>query len=79
MATTLICGRIRWSYRWICARQDVDLNLIFREEDLTVPPHGHITSLSVMRTWRKLGIAGKLMRQARKSKVNLRKCNEGML
>jgi ribosomal protein S18 acetylase RimI-like enzyme len=29
-------------------------------------PHGHITSLSVMRTHRRLGIAEKLMRQARK-------------
>lgn len=28
-------------------------------------PHGHITSLSVMRTHRKLGIAEKLMRQSR--------------
>lgn len=27
--------------------------------------HGHITSLSVMRNWRRLGIAEKLMRQAR--------------
>jgi ribosomal protein S18 acetylase RimI-like enzyme len=37
------------------------------EED---PPdgvqHGHITSLSVMRTHRRLGIAEKLMRQSRK-------------
>lgn len=41
------------------------------EEDLTVPPHGHITSLSVMRSWRKLGIAGKLMRQARNRKFNV--------
>ncbi|RBQ68546.1 hypothetical protein FVER14953_03029 [Fusarium verticillioides] len=29
-------------------------------------PHGHITSLSVMRTHRRLGIAEKLMRQSRK-------------
>jgi ribosomal protein S18 acetylase RimI-like enzyme len=40
------------------------------EED---PPdgvqHGHITSLSVMRTHRRLGIAEKLMRQSRKSSV----------
>lgn len=28
-------------------------------------PHGHITSLSVMRTHRRLGIAEKLMRQSR--------------
>jgi peptide alpha-N-acetyltransferase len=29
-------------------------------------PHGHITSLSVMRTHRRLGLAEKLMRQSRK-------------
>lgn len=28
-------------------------------------PHGHITSLSVMRTYRRLGLAEKLMRQSR--------------
>ncbi|KAJ3299954.1 N-terminal acetyltransferase A complex catalytic subunit ard1 [Borealophlyctis nickersoniae] len=30
-------------------------------------PHGHITSLSVMRNWRRLGIAEKLMTQAHSS------------
>jgi GNAT superfamily N-acetyltransferase len=33
------------------------------EEDAT-PPHGHITSLAVLRTHRKCGIASQLMRQA---------------
>jgi hypothetical protein len=33
------------------------------EED-AVPPHGHITSLAVLRTHRKCGIATKLMKQA---------------
>ena len=33
------------------------------EEDAN-PPHGHITSLAVLRTHRKCGIATKLMRQA---------------
>jgi ribosomal protein S18 acetylase RimI-like enzyme len=32
-----------------------------REEDPSDVPHGHITSLSVMRHWRRLGIAKKLM------------------
>ena len=36
------------------------------EEPADKIPHGHITSLSVMRTHRRLGIAEKLMRQARK-------------
>lgn len=34
------------------------------EEDADVP-HGHITSISVLRSFRKLGIATKLLRQAR--------------
>ncbi|KAJ0349228.1 hypothetical protein COL154_010955 [Colletotrichum chrysophilum] len=36
------------------------------EEPTDGVPHGHITSLSVMRTHRRLGIAEKLMRQSRK-------------
>ena len=35
------------------------------EEPLNGIPHGHITSLSVMRTHRRLGLAEKLMRQSR--------------
>ncbi|KAG2210979.1 acyl-CoA N-acyltransferase [Mucor mucedo] len=34
------------------------------EEEPTEVPHGHITSLSVMRTYRRLGLAQKLMTQA---------------
>ena len=37
----------------------------FSEEDPAVEPHGHITSLSVMRTYRRLGVAEKLMTQSR--------------
>jgi N-alpha-acetyltransferase 10/11 len=36
------------------------------EEPADGIPHGHITSLSVMRTHRRLGLAEKLMRQSRK-------------
>lgn len=37
-----------------------------REEDLTSgKPHGHITSVAVMRTYRRLGLAEKLMKQSR--------------
>ncbi|CAG8630070.1 16798_t:CDS:2, partial [Dentiscutata heterogama] len=39
-----------------------------REEE---PPHGHITSLSVMRTYRRLGIAEKLMTQAQKNMIEV--------
>ena len=35
------------------------------EEPTDGIPHGHVTSLSVMRTHRRLGIAEKLMRQSR--------------
>ncbi|CAO3623758.1 unnamed protein product [Mucor hiemalis] len=34
------------------------------EEEPTDVPHGHITSLSVMRTYRRLGLAQKLMTQS---------------
>ncbi len=34
------------------------------EEDETKPPHGHITSLAVLRTHRKRGIATMLMRRS---------------
>ena len=37
-----------------------------REEKPESVPHGHITSLSVMRECRRLGIAEKLMTQSRK-------------
>ncbi|KAG9302498.1 hypothetical protein G9A89_007202 [Geosiphon pyriformis] len=41
------------------------------EEDTDVPPHGHITSLSVMRTYRRLGIAEKLMTQSQKAMLEV--------
>lgn len=40
------------------------------EEEVTDEPHGHITSLSVMRSYRRLGIAEKLMLQAQKAMVD---------
>ncbi|EPS44020.1 hypothetical protein H072_1999 [Dactylellina haptotyla CBS 200.50] len=39
------------------------------EEPVDGVPHGHITSLSVMRTHRRLGLAEKLMRQSQKAMV----------
>lgn len=45
--------------------------------------HGHITSLSVMRTYRRLGLAEKLMRQSRTTHfqgiAKDRTCNGGEL
>jgi ribosomal protein S18 acetylase RimI-like enzyme len=43
--------------------------LVCREEDATDPVHGHITSLAVARTHRKMGIAAKLMSATRKYKL----------
>jgi len=37
------------------------------DEDASAPPHGHVTSISVLRTYRRLGIANKLMLQSQKS------------
>ncbi|KAI9293217.1 acyl-CoA N-acyltransferase [Neoconidiobolus thromboides FSU 785] len=39
------------------------------EEENNELPHGHITSLSVMRNYRRLGIADKLMNQSQKMMV----------
>ncbi len=38
--------------------------VLAKMEDESNPPHGHITSLAVLRTHRKCGIATKLMKQA---------------
>eukprot|EP00959_Pyramimonas_sp_CCMP1952_P077732 1624887-Pyramimonas_sp.AAC.1 len=43
------------------------------EEDADIP-HGHITSLAVLRTHRKLGIASKLMTSAQRAMVEVRFC-----
>lgn len=49
----------------VCRSLSVDMTP--REEDAAVP-HGHITSLAVLRTHRKCGIATKLMQASRKSR-----------
>lgn len=38
--------------------------VLAKMEEEASPPHGHITSLAVLRTYRKCGIATRLMRQA---------------
>ena len=43
--------------------------LSVREEDPDDIPHGHITSLAVRRTYRRLGLAQKLMDQASRAMV----------
>ncbi|KAI8462014.1 acyl-CoA N-acyltransferase [Phakopsora pachyrhizi] len=37
------------------------------EEDPVDEPHGHVTSISVLRTYRRLGLAKKLMQQAQRA------------
>lgn len=39
------------------------------EKEILSKPHAHITSLSVMRTYRRMGLAAKLMRQSLQSAV----------
>ncbi|KAI8096690.1 acyl-CoA N-acyltransferase [Halteromyces radiatus] len=41
------------------------------EEEPSDVPHGHITSLSVMRTYRRLGLAEKLMTQSSKQMIEV--------
>ena len=39
-----------------------------RDEDATEDPHGHVTSISVLRNYRRLGLANKLMQLSRASR-----------
>jgi peptide alpha-N-acetyltransferase len=42
-----------------------------REDDAQGQAHGHITSLSVLRTYRRLGVAEKLMRQSERAMADV--------
>ena len=53
---------------WLCVFSCSEVNHGCREEDAPVP-HGHITSLAVLRSHRKLGLASKLMTAAQESMV----------
>lgn len=39
------------------------------EEDPSEEPHGHVTSISVLRDYRRLGLANKLMQLSRESRM----------
>ncbi len=41
--------------------------MIGRDEEPSDEPSGHVTSISVLRPYRRLGLANKLMKQARRS------------
>ena len=61
---------LTWPQLSYVAEQDgkiVGYILAKMDEDQNLPPHGHVTSISVLRTYRRLGIANKLMLQAQKS------------
>lgn len=52
------------------AQQEQKLaNVSPEEREILSKPHAHITSLSVMRTYRRMGLAAKLMRQSLQSAV----------
>jgi ribosomal protein S18 acetylase RimI-like enzyme len=50
----------------ICCIRYLHVRMLYREEE-AAETHGHITSLAVARTHRKLGVATKLMEAARKA------------
>jgi GNAT superfamily N-acetyltransferase len=52
---------------------------LVREEDATDPVHGHITSLAVARSHRKMGIAAKLMSATRECQQQAHPCTYQML
>lgn len=52
---------------WSAFFRAFGLNADDREEDPADEPHGHVTSISVLRTYRRLGLANKLMQQAQKA------------
>lgn len=82
LARAVICRRRSTrSHCWIHISQDVGTPRPFasyhtlqidadisREEEPTATPGGHVTSISVLRPYRRLGLANRLMRQARKSR-----------
>ncbi len=58
------------SYVATSPRGDIVGYVLAKMEDEPSPePHGHITSLSVMRSYRRLGLAEKLMRQSRATDI----------
>ena len=55
----------------LCDDDDDDDDAVYRDEENTDIPAGHVTSISVLRTYRRLGLAAKLMRQSRKPSLNI--------
>lgn len=65
---------LSWATSWLKCKHHYmyvfDIYSRLREEDPGEIPHGHITSLAVMRTYRRLGLAEKLMRQSQQAMVD---------
>lgn len=59
---------LSWPQVLMCAEDDLNKKIVgyvlAKMEDDSDEPHGHITSLAVLRSHRKLGLASKLMRAA---------------
>jgi len=72
-STPLCCRGRKQEDRWLCSSQNVTqyIPILTSESDEEAEEvAGHITSLSVLRTHRKLGLAYKLMEAARNESYN---------
>lgn len=70
MAATLLCGRRRerqycWLHTWKNVSKDVNTDSLRDEDPEDGVPAGHVTSISVLRSHRRLGLANKLMKLSR--------------
>jgi len=70
VAPAFLCGRRRErEYRWLHTRKnvrkDVNIDNLRDEDPEDGVPAGHVTSISVLRSHRRLGLANKLMKLSR--------------
>ncbi|KAE9387815.1 acyl-CoA N-acyltransferase [Gymnopus androsaceus JB14] len=52
---------------YILAKMCESFSILIKKPPESEPPHGHVTSISVLRSYRRLGIAKKLMLQSQES------------
>lgn len=57
-----------WEFLIIVYSAEFIIFYTFREEEPSDTPSGHVTSISVLRPYRRLGLANKLMKQSRTSR-----------
>ncbi len=70
VAPTFLCGRRRereycWLHTRKNVRKDVNIDSLRDEDPEDGVPAGHVTSISVLRSHRRLGLANKLMKLSR--------------